>query len=176
MKRKLKETILSIMRLYLALNRVFWTLIIKVTCGKYGKRLRVNFKSHAGNNVILGNNVNFNGMKISSGGQVTIGDNFHSGKNCQIIARIHNYENGEKIPYDNTYINKAVVIEDNVWLGHNVTILGGVRIGEGAVLQACSLVVKDIPPLSIAGGNPANVFKVRNEKHYFRLKREGKFH
>jgi acetyltransferase-like isoleucine patch superfamily enzyme len=147
-----------------------------MTCGSYGKNLTVNFKSHAGHNVNLGNNVNFNGMHISSGGRVIIGDNFHSGKNCQIIAQYHNYDQGKRIPYDNTLINKPVKIESNVWIGHNVTILGGVTIGEGAVLQACSVVVCNIPPLSVAGGNPARVFKKRDSDHYYHLKNENKFH
>jgi len=80
------------------------------------------------------------------------------------------------MPYDNTYINKPVTIEANVWIGHNVTVLGGVAIGEGAVLQACSVVVDDIPPLSVAGGNPAKVFKKRDTFHYNQLKSGGKFH
>lgn len=158
------------------ISSCYWTTYIKFACGSCGKDLKVNGASHAGRNVYLGNNVNINGMHISPGGKVVIGDNFHSGKNIQIIVQYHNYENGEAIPYDGTYIKKNVTIEDNVWLGHNVVILGGVRIGEGAVIQAGSVVVKDIPPLAIAGGNPAKPFKYRNSEHYDRLKAERKFH
>jgi len=68
------------------------------------------------------------------------------------------------------------LIEDNVWLGHRVIILGGVTIGEGAIIQAGSVVVKDIPKYAIAGGHPAKVFKYRDIKHYNRLKKEKKFH
>lgn len=75
-----------------------------------------------------------------------------------IITNFHNY-NEEKIPYDSTYIIKDVIIEDNVWLGNRVIVLGGVTIGEGAIIQAGAVVVKDIPPFAIAGGNPAKVFK-----------------
>lgn len=67
------------------------------------------------------------------------------------------------------------MIEDNVWLGQNVTILQGVKIGEGAIIQAGSVVVSDIPACSIAGGHPAKVFKMRNEQHYYDLKSENKF-
>lgn len=73
-------------------------------------------------------------------------------------------------------ITKDVVIGDNVWLGINVIILGGVTIGEGAIIQAGAVVVKDIPPLGIAGGNPAQVFKYRDIEHYKKLKREKKYH
>lgn len=122
----------------------------------------------------LGENCNFNGIEISNGGKVTIGNNFHSGKNIRFIVQYHNYE-GEQIPYDNTYVNKDINIEDNVWLGHNVIVLGGVKIGEGAIIQAGSVVSKSIPKLAIAGGNPATPFKYRNEDHYYKLKAERKF-
>ena len=67
------------------------------------------------------------------------------------------------------------MIEDNVWLGQNVTILQGIKIGEGAIIQAGSVVVSDIPSCSIAGGHPAKVFKKRNEEHYYKLKQEERF-
>jgi acetyltransferase-like isoleucine patch superfamily enzyme len=54
--------------------------------------------------------------------------------------------------------------------------LGGVSIGEGAIIQAGSVVVKNIPKYAIAGGHPATVFKYRDIDHYERLKAEGKFH
>ena len=126
-------------------------------------------------NTFLGKNVNFNGMRIMGKGKVTIGDNFHSGMDCLIITDAHNYE-GAKIPYDSTYLVRDVVIDDNVWLGHGVTVLGGVTIGEGAIIQAGSVVVSDIPSCAIAGGHPAKPFKKRNEEHYYKLKAEGKFH
>lgn len=124
---------------------------------------------------VLGKNPNFNGLHIYGKGKVVFGDNFHSGIECMIITHNHNYE-GEAIPYDSTYIFKDVNIGDNVWLGNRVIILGGVTIGEGAIIQAGAVVVKDIPPCAIAGGNPATVFKYRDEKHYYDLKAQGKFH
>ena len=109
-------------------------------------------------------------MKIAGCGNVIIGNNFHSGSECQIITEIHNYE-GDKIPYDETYICKDVIIGDNVWLGNRVLILGSVRIGEGAIIQAGSVVVKDIPAYAIAGGHPAIVFSQRDIQHYNKLKK-----
>lgn len=158
-----------------SLFRFVFTLIVKISCPNRSGKVTVNFFSRVGKNAFLGNNVNFNGMHISKGGKVTIGNNFHSGKNCMIIVQYHNYE-GITIPYDATYINKPVYIEDNVWLGHNVTILGGVTIGEGAIIQAGAVVVKDIPACGIAGGNPAAVFKYRNKEHYFELKQLNQVH
>ncbi len=141
-----------------------------------GTDLHVNGKSSVTPNTTLGNNVNFNGMVITGRGNVTIGDNFHSGTECLIICQNHNYDHGDAIPYDSTYIPKDVVIGDNVWLGSRVIVLGGVTIGEGAIIQAGSVVVKDIPPLGIAGGHPAVVFKYRDKDHYYELKNQKKFH
>lgn len=142
----------------------------------YGDNFKVNGESYITPNTILGNNVNFNGMKIQGNGNVIIGDNFHSGIECMIITSIHNYDKGNALPYDNTIISKDVIIEDNVWLGNRVTILPGVKIGEGAIIQAGSVVVKDVEKYAIAGGHPAKTFKYRDIDHYEKLKKEGKFH
>ena len=54
---------------------------------------------------------------------------------------------------------QSVVIEDDVFLGSNVRVLKGVTIGKGSLIANSSVVVKDIPPGVIAGGNPARVIK-----------------
>jgi acetyltransferase-like isoleucine patch superfamily enzyme len=59
-------------------------------------------------------------------------------------------------------MHAPITIEDKVWIGFGVSILKGVTIGEGAVIGACSVVTKDIPPYAVAVGNPARV--VRNLK------------
>ena len=136
----------------------------------------VGGKTRLSRNTILNRNPNFNGMIVNGGGKVVFGDNFHSGNDCLIITGIHNYDYGNKIPYDETYIEKDVIIGDNVWFGSRVTVLGGVTIGEGAIIQAGAVVVKSIEECGIAGGNPAKVFKFRNKDHYYNLKAKGKFH
>lgn len=155
-----------------------YTSIIKFLCKEYGKNLKVNGYSWFTKGVVtLGDCCNFNGMEIQAGSKskIKIGNYFHSGKECMIIAQNHNYE-GAQIPYDNTYICKDVTIGDCVWLGSRVTILGGVKIGEGAIIQAGSVVSSDIPAYGIAGGNPAKVFKYRDIQHYEQLKKEKRFH
>ena len=114
-------------------------------------------------------------MSIQGNGKVVIGNYFHSGEDCLIITHNHNYDTGDSIPYDKTYIYKDVIIEDFVWIGSRVTILPGVRIGEGAVIQAGSVVSSDIPSYAVAGGNPAKVFKYRDIEHFKKLKEEQKF-
>jgi len=140
-----------------------------------GEHLYVGGPSSVTKNTILAEHVSFNGMRIGGNGIVSIGRYFHSGTGCQIITSFHNYE-GNAIPYDDINIDKDVTIEDFVWLGNNVIVLGGVRIGEGAIIQAGSVVCKDIPPYGIAGGHPATVFKYRNVEHFLLMKKEQKFH
>ncbi len=135
---------------------------------------RVNFKSTFTRNTFLGYKTNFNGIKIAGRGKVIIGDYFHSGEDCRIITDIHNYE-GTHIPYDATYIVKDVTIGDFVWIGTGVIILGGVTIGEGAIIQAGSVVVSDVPAYAIAGGHPAKVFAHRDKDHFIERKRNEKF-
>jgi len=62
-----------------------------------------------------------------------------------------------------------------VWLGDRVLILPGVTISEGAVIQAGSVVVRDVPYCAIVGGAPAKVFKYRDIEHYEALKKESKY-
>jgi maltose O-acetyltransferase len=126
--------------------------------------------------VSVGDDSNFNGCTILGEGEVSIGKYFHSGAALVIITENHNFENAEAIPYDAKRIVKKVTIGDFVWIGHGVIILPGVTVGEGAVVAAGAVVTKDVPPLAIVGGNPATLIRSRNEKDFFKLKSEGKFH
>ncbi len=56
---------------------------------------------------------------------------------------------------------EPTVVERDVWIGHGVTVLQGVRIGEGSVIAAGSVVTKDGPPNSIVAGNPGRVLRER---------------
>ena len=57
--------------------------------------------------------------------------------------------------------NNNILVEDDVWIGYGATILSGVKICQGAVVGARSVVTKDVPPYSIVVGNPAKVIKKR---------------
>lgn len=50
-----------------------------------------------------------------------------------------------------------IFVRKNAWVAINVTVLPGVEIGEGSIVSAGSVVSKDIPPFTVAKGNPAKV-------------------
>jgi acetyltransferase-like isoleucine patch superfamily enzyme len=60
-------------------------------------------------------------------------------------------------PANFPYARGDVVIGSDVWIGAGATILSGVRIGDGAVVAARAVVVRDVPPYGIAAGNPAAI-------------------
>ncbi len=59
----------------------------------------------------------------------------------------HSLENPERLEH--------LVIENDCWVGANSLILGGVRVGQGCVIGAASVVTKDVPPFTIVAGAPA---------------------
>jgi maltose O-acetyltransferase len=58
----------------------------------------------------------------------------------------------------NDFTIEPVAIGDDVWLAHGVIVEPGVHIGEGAVVSAGSVVTSDVPPRTLAAGNPASHF------------------
>ncbi len=55
----------------------------------------------------------------------------------------------------------ATIIGNDVWIGHGATILSGVKIGNGAVVGAQSVVAKDVPAYAVVVGNPAQIVRYR---------------
>lgn len=54
-----------------------------------------------------------------------------------------------------------VYIGNDVWIGRSAIVLSGVRVGDGAVVGAGSVVTKDVPPYAIVAGNPAKIIRYR---------------
>lgn len=67
----------------------------------------------------------------------------------------------EIVKADDNYV--GISIGNDVWIGSNVVILGGITIGDGAVIAAGSIVTKDVEAYAIVGGNPAKVIRYRFE-------------
>jgi lipopolysaccharide O-acetyltransferase len=116
--------------------------------------------------ISIGNDVQINDyVHIGSVGSILIGNNVLMASKIYISDHNHGSYDELKsdhpmsIPLERESICKPVVIGDNVWLGESVCVLPGVTIGEGCVIGALSVVSKNIPPFSIAVGNPAKVVK-----------------
>ena len=60
--------------------------------------------------------------------------------------------------------SELVVIEDDVWIGHGAILMHGIRVGEGAIVAAGSVVTKEVLPYIIVGGIPARQIGVRFEE------------
>jgi acetyltransferase-like isoleucine patch superfamily enzyme len=92
-------------------------------------------------------------------GPVTMGTNCRCSQNCFITGQSHRYDDVSKNLIEQGFDIREVVIEENVWIGSNSVILPGVTIGKNSVIGAGAVVTKDIPPFSLAVGNPARVVK-----------------
>lgn len=116
-----------------------------------------------GDHSYIGNNVYFNSLlaNVHIGDHVMIADevlfitgNHRTDKIGCFMSEVSNQEKNEKDDQD-------IVVERDVWIGSRAIILKGVTIHEGCVIGAGSIVTKDIPPYSIAVGNPAHVIRPR---------------
>ncbi len=123
--------------------------------------------------IILGNNIYIGpGAYWDALGEVIIEDNVIIGPRSTIWSYNHNYNSDKYLPYDEKDILKKVHIEKNVWIGFGVIIAPGVRIGEGAIVAIGSVVTKNVPALTIVGGNPAKEIGKRDEEKYNLLKKK----
>jgi acetyltransferase-like isoleucine patch superfamily enzyme len=52
-----------------------------------------------------------------------------------------------------------MIVGDDVWIAEGATLLGGITVGDGAVIGAHAVVTKDVPPRTVVAGNPARVVK-----------------
>jgi maltose O-acetyltransferase len=85
------------------------------------------------------------------------------GVNCFMAPGVHIYTATHPLhPVERCSgreLGKPVTIGDNVWLGGRCVIVPGVTIGDNVVVAAGAVVVKDVPPNVVVGGNPARVIK-----------------
>ena len=152
----------------------YYTFLAKRTVGRLGRNVSIEDRISASRRVFIGDGTDLKRMKVYGGAKVYIGNHVSIGPNLQIQTQNHDYE-GEALPYGKRFVCKDVHIDDCVWIGMNVLVLPGTHIGEGAIIQTGSVVHGEIPPLAIAGGNPAKVFMYRDKAHYWQLKKEKRY-
>ena len=115
------------------------------------------------------------------------GDRLIIGKFCQIAAGVEFVMNGANhqmnavstFPFftlegwnasapqkSDMPLKGDTVIGNDVWIGQNATIMPGVHIGDGAIIGTNSVVAKDIPPYTVAVGNPCRVVRKRFDDEF----------
>ena len=142
-------------------------LYYRMRLGKVGRNFRLGLGSTILNpsQVSIGDDVYLGpGTYMTSPTSILIGDRVMFGPQVMLIGGDHDLSNTE-VPLRFAPAPPSpppIVIEDDAWIGSRVTILKGVRIGHGAVVGAASLVTRDVPPRSIAVGNPCRVVRYRS--------------
>lgn len=108
---------------------------------------------------------------------ISIGNYTSIATGCRFLMGMnHNYKYVSNFPFDDFLIDGGstnhyvdcnhyqIIIGHDVWIGERVTVMGGVTIGHGAVVAACSVVTHDVPPYAVVGGVPAKIIKYRFDK------------
>lgn len=102
---------------------------------------------------------------IEGGANTYIGDRVFLGPSTKLLTstlQINEFFTVEHLPDGCHKIESGdIIIEDDAYLGANCTVLPGVKIGEGAVVGANSLVVRDLEPWTIYVGSPCKPIKMR---------------
>lgn len=113
-----------------------------------------------------------------------VGDRLIIGKFCSIASGAtfllnggnHHVETVSSFPFGifgggweaalpDAWPNKGdLQIGDDVWIGFGATLLPGVKVGDGAVIAARSVVASDVPPYAVVAGNPARVVRYRHSE------------
>lgn len=104
------------------------------------------------------------GKYCSIATEVTIflgGNHRHDWVTTYPFTVLPEYFGEENVKEGHPRSNGDVVIGNDVWIGHRATIMSGINIANGAVVATNSVVVKDIGPYEIWGGNPAKLIGKR---------------
>lgn len=111
--------------------------------------------------ILIGEYTRIHASCIHAYQKVQVGNRCLIAANCQIFDC-----SGHDLSFDRVQnrintkgVAKPVLIGDDVWIGTGSIIMPGVRIGDGSVIAAGSVVTKDVPSMCIVGGNPARVIR-----------------
>jgi acetyltransferase-like isoleucine patch superfamily enzyme len=127
---------------------------------------RVHAKTSVRNaqNIYLGHNVRITincCIWAEENTKIIFGDNVLVGPGVKMFCGNHGtVRNGVPMTYQER-IEKDIIIGNDVWIGANSVITSGVKIGEGAVVAAGSVVTKDVDDYTVVGGVPAKFIKQR---------------
>jgi len=116
--------------------------------------------------ITIGDDCGLSGTVICAARQVVIGKRCLAGANVTIFDtdfHPHEPENRRYAVPDWDKISAPVTIGDDVFLGTGAIIQKGVSIGHGAIVAARSVVVQDVPAMTIVGGHPAKVLRRLDE-------------
>ncbi|MBI5722733.1 MAG: hypothetical protein HZA50_02155 [Planctomycetes bacterium] len=100
---------------------------------------------------------------ISTAGFMEIGDFCLFGPRVSIIDADHTF--GDiYLPYtvQPATANRQLIVEENCWIGVGAAVVGSLTVGRGSIIGANAVVLCDVPPFSVAVGNPARVVKMFN--------------
>lgn len=86
---------------------------------------------------------------------IRVGDDVQFGPNVQLLTPTHPLD--ADLRRQKWEAAKPITIEDNAWIGGGAIVLGGVVVGENAVVGAGAVVTRDVPPNTVAVGNPARI-------------------
>lgn len=114
-----------------------------------------------GEGIVTGKNCWIGVDAVISAGQggIFMGDNVLIAAQAVIVCGNHDFEKLDTDTLDQAYYGRPIHIGDNVWIGAHTVILGGVTIGEHAVIAAGAVVNSDVEPYTVVGGVPARVLK-----------------
>lgn len=127
---------------------------IRRICRHVGQDIYIDDQVNLSFDLSIGDNSGI-GSRGHVCGKVTIGNNVLIAPDLIVYTVNHNFRDSSKTIISQGSAPEApVVIGNDVWIGRRVIILPGVTIGDGAVIGAGAVVAKDVPPYTIAVGNP----------------------
>jgi UDP-2-acetamido-3-amino-2,3-dideoxy-glucuronate N-acetyltransferase len=149
-------------------NTVIWQYSVILSNAEIGSNCNINCHTFIENDVILGNNVTIkSGVYLWDG--IRIEDDVFIGPNVTFV--------NDKFPKSKKYPSKflSTLIKKGSSIGANATILGGIEIGEYALIGAGAVVTKDVNSYELVAGNPARVVgyvndlgeKLKFKDHYY---------
>jgi len=131
--------------------------ILRLLGAKIGRNVRIYPTAHVfypwrlvvGDDVIIGWDV-----ELYSLGTITIGNSVIISQRARLCAGSHDYVQAH-LPL----LRPPITVESGVWICADAFVGPGTTVGSGAVVAARAVAVKDVPPDSLVGGNPARVIR-----------------